>query len=1192
MVNLFTRGVSGSDFQAVDNVVITPGQNTPPIAVDDQALTSKNRAVTILKEDLLANDSDPDGDPISITSVQNGVGGTAVLDSDGNIIFTPTEGFSGEASFDYTISDGNQGVDTATVMVQVDSTINAVQNGDFASGLYPHWGLADSTYADLGWLSVEGNNNRWNYSQTNERVSADDTGSTSLIQVIGDQNQTQGLQNISFDTKNVGSGNELRLQVYGINGEFEVSHYGSNEPTSLNGSPINVVELFDTDDQNEDLSTGNNWETFTWNNIDFDSGYEYLMVRLFTRGVSGSDFQAVDNVVITPGQNAAPIAVDDQVTASKNRWVKISKEDLLGNDSDPDGDSLTITSVQNGVGGSAVLDSDGNIIFTPTDGFSGTASFEYTVGDTVRAVYQKFSTATVTVEVDPITNAVKNETFTSGFNEDWQDRGSINADQGWLNANNNKWNYDPTNQWAYADDWGAGGLIQVIGDQERAKGLQNISFDATNWGSNNTLRLQVYGINGEFTIRNWDTEIPVSADGSPITVETLLDTGNIFDPENVDDPNDIADDDLDWKTFSWKDIDFGNGYDYLALRFWTEKVEDSEFQAIDNVIIGSLPDNPKNPPKANDDNFVTQQNQSLTILGTELLSNDENINGDTPIIIGVDQASYGSVSLNQQGNVVFTPNADFAGVTSFDYTIRNAQGLEDKATVTVNVAHPVALGTNFSAVERWSTQFPFLDSFRSADEWTLLGSNGSLTFDENGWVTSIPGSSDPNATPRAHTKLHTGAGGHYQGGTYVVLYDGEGEMRYWNDAQLVSSSPGRDVIEVTPSDNGIYLNIVETDPNQTGEYIRNIRVIPEAYESTYQTQMFNPLFIEKTQPYHSMRFMTWMETNNSAQGEWSERPTLDDYTWSTDKGVPVEVMVELANTLDVDPWFNMPHQVTDEYVTEFATYVRDNLDPELNVYVEYSNEVWNTIYDQRAWFEQQDANDPTTTSLMNWYGKRFTEITQIWDQVFDVTGEKDQVIGVMAGHSRSIPDLREALNYDTWSDGTKTHADFGIDAIAVAPYFGLYIAFQENEAEVETWTVDQIFEEITEGGLLANSPEGGALREAYDAIDKSALLAQEVNLPLLAYEGGQLLGGYVPQAVQDNQALTDLFIEANRDPRMGQIYEEYFAYWYKQGGGLFNHFVDVREAGISNVGALEYLGQQSSPKYDVLMDLINTGTVQ
>ncbi|WP_169216585.1 FG-GAP-like repeat-containing protein [Brasilonema sp. UFV-L1] len=101
--------------------------NRPPVAVDDTATTRQNTAVTLSVTTLLANDTDPDGNPLSITAVGNATNGTVTLNdnstpgntSDDLITFSPTADFSGDASFEYTLSDGNGGTDTGLVKVIV-----------------------------------------------------------------------------------------------------------------------------------------------------------------------------------------------------------------------------------------------------------------------------------------------------------------------------------------------------------------------------------------------------------------------------------------------------------------------------------------------------------------------------------------------------------------------------------------------------------------------------------------------------------------------------------------------------------------------------------------------------------------------------------------------------------------------------------------------------------------------------------------------------------------------------------------------------------------------------------------------------------------------------------------------------------------------------------------------------------------
>ncbi|MEO0533887.1 MAG: cadherin-like domain-containing protein [Cyanobacteria bacterium P01_A01_bin.123] len=94
--------------------------NTPPTAVDDTIVTDEDSPVTIAITDLLSNDGDVDvNDTLTLSGISNAVNGTASLDGNGNVIFTPDADFFGEASFDYTISDGQEGESTATVTVTV-----------------------------------------------------------------------------------------------------------------------------------------------------------------------------------------------------------------------------------------------------------------------------------------------------------------------------------------------------------------------------------------------------------------------------------------------------------------------------------------------------------------------------------------------------------------------------------------------------------------------------------------------------------------------------------------------------------------------------------------------------------------------------------------------------------------------------------------------------------------------------------------------------------------------------------------------------------------------------------------------------------------------------------------------------------------------------------------------------------------
>ena len=103
-------------------VISITSVNEAPVAVDDTAGTSENTAVTI---DVLNNDSDPDGDALTVDSVTQGAHGSVINNGD-EVTYTPDSGFSGTDSFTYTVSDGNGGTDTATVTVTVAKTLTRI----------------------------------------------------------------------------------------------------------------------------------------------------------------------------------------------------------------------------------------------------------------------------------------------------------------------------------------------------------------------------------------------------------------------------------------------------------------------------------------------------------------------------------------------------------------------------------------------------------------------------------------------------------------------------------------------------------------------------------------------------------------------------------------------------------------------------------------------------------------------------------------------------------------------------------------------------------------------------------------------------------------------------------------------------------------------------------------------------------
>jgi hypothetical protein len=336
--------------------------------------------------------------------------------------------------------------------------------------------------------------------------------------------------------------------------------------------------------------------------------------------------------------------------------------------------------------------------------------------------------------------------------------------------------------------------------------------------------------------------------------------------------------------------------------------------------------------------------------------------------------------------------------------------------------------------------------------------------------------------------------------------------------------------------------------------------------------------------------MDWMETNDSTQKEWSDRPKPGDYSWALD-GAPVEIMVALANKLKANPWFNMPHQATDEYITNFAKIVKEKLDPSLTAYVEHSNEVWNWQFGQAQYANQQgrakwgDHGD----AFMQWNGMKAAQICDIWKKNVFGDSQTNRVNCVISTQT-SYKGLEEGLlNCPLWvAQGNAPCYQHGIDSYAITGYLDGGLGSPENTSTVKSWFKDsdggfgKAIEQLKQGKLLK---EGGDLQDLKEIYQYHLKVAQPKGLALVAYEGGQSVAG--SGGVENDDEMTKFFTELNRRPEMHEIYMQLLNDWKDSGGTLFNHFVDVGMPSKWGFwGALEYVSQNGSPKYNALIDFI------
>ncbi len=522
-------------------------------------------------------------------------------------------------------------------------------------------------------------------------------------------------------------------------------------------------------------------------------------------------------------------------------------------------------------------------------------------------------------------------------------------------------------------------------------------------------------------------------------------------------------------------------------------------------------------------------------------------------------------------------------------------GVDDGGVETGNGAVTAGsgwMGTNLGVAAAFA-EWAFIDAFKFSRPWVSGVAAGEgrqpvwndkrpLDLDDAGWVRSLL----PDQIAR--TAMLTGPLPTRPAGRYVVLYEGQGELSYTAGASLVESGPGRDVLDVVDTAE-IAINLVATDPD---DYIRNIRVImpggvyatdpatlvmePDAdrsdylsFEEHYESLIFHPHFLASLQGYGSVRYMNWMLTNGSIVSEWDDRPKLEDARWTVD-GVPVEIMVELSNRTATNPWFTLPHLATDEYVRNFAVAVRDNLLPGLTPYVEYSNEVWNTQFAQHEYSREQGLaaglDDEPFAAAIAFYGRRSSEIFAVWEEVY---GGGEGFVAVL-GSKTSDPDAVSRLALESGEAA-------GADLLAVAGYFGGRANWANNCDEVAAMSIDEFFDYLVDDSVP----------RAIDGIGRQIDVADDYGIALGIYEGGQHLR--VNGCDGDDakkEAIGDLFDAANRDPRMGDVYLEFFAAVDLAGVDLFSHYTNTGAwTRFGRFGAREHLLQSRSemPKYDAIM---------
>lgn len=527
------------------------------------------------------------------------------------------------------------------------------------------------------------------------------------------------------------------------------------------------------------------------------------------------------------------------------------------------------------------------------------------------------------------------------------------------------------------------------------------------------------------------------------------------------------------------------------------------------------------------------------------------------------------------------------------------------------------LSLNLAGVNDWSTQLPFLNLMKTARPWIAHrpGQWGGWEFedlraggqiDAAGWPRRLP----PGATGMTTlvlTDLPEDTAG--VAGRYVLTWTGTAKLRLEGRIDRVEAGAQSMAFDYTPGPGSVILTLTEIDP---GDPPRDLVLVRQDRQAALAAgNIFNPDWLSRIRGVRGLRFMDWMATNNSTLSRAADRPRPGDFTWAH-RGVPVEVLVALANELQADPWFCIPHLAEDALVREMAQVVRDGLAPGLRAHVEYSNEVWNWQFGQAHWAEAKGrARWGQDSTWMQFYALRASEVAAIWTDVFGADAAT-RLVRVISSQTGWLGLEDQVFNAPLVVAEGRPAPATGFDAYAVTGYFAaglgtpekapvlrgwLAESLQAAEAEAdrngltggarEAWLAQHRFDLATarsaaelEAGLVTGQTDDTILTLLSVTLPHHARAARAAGLDLVMYEGGSHLVGV--GMVVDDTALAEFYAWMNTSPEMGALYVRLRAGWAALTDAPFNAFLDVEPASKwGSWGALRHLGDDT-PRWRAL----------
>ena len=468
-----------------------------------------------------------------------------------------------------------------------------------------------------------------------------------------------------------------------------------------------------------------------------------------------------------------------------------------------------------------------------------------------------------------------------------------------------------------------------------------------------------------------------------------------------------------------------------------------------------------------------------------------------------------------------------------------------------NVHTSVSIGANLDGLADWSRSLPYVNLIRQARTWGTPDKpwDGNATFDPiTGWPSSDFG-------------IVLASDSADFGGAYLFYAKGNAEISIDLDSASYVSDKTYDASTNTLT---AVINIVQNASqvliscrNTTGPGLQDIAILQPGYNITAKSNITN-LMLTHLSRFSIVRFMDWVGTNGNSEVNWNDTTPINWPQYTSPKRNPWQTIPYIANQVgkSTNIWINIPISATDDYILHVAQIMFSDLDPTHNIYIEYSNEVWNYGFSQ-AHTNVDLANDSVVnhgdpyhlnydncSNVYYWAIRRtayqIKHIADLFKTVFgqDNVGQWKRVRPILAEQAAWPFVFMLAVDYLNVVHGPPSTYLHGV---AVAPYFNL--------GDYSKWTnltTDQVLDAF-EANIQSMAPEQGWSEK--ESLGVHAVYASWYKLVVHGYEGGPDTNNGCGDCSFDAK------INATRHPRMTDICVKYLNAWYGFGFQELNWFV-------------------------------------